>query len=434
MIHTPCRCRSRRSRAMPGLTGGWLALACTTALVALLAACGKPATGPERPPVEVTDMTVTPQDTPVAFEFVAQTQSSRKVEIRARVEGFLDKRLYTEGSLVHAGQTLFQMDRKPFEAALLSAKGQLAQQQARLTVAQANLARVRPLAEVNAVSKKDLDDAIGAEQSAAAAVLAAQGQVQTAELNLSYTTIKSPLTGLSGFAKKQEGSYLTPGEGGLLTYVEQIDPIWVNFSISENELLKYRDEIAKGLLKFPAQSDFEIEVVLADGSVFPDRGRINFLNPSFSVETGTFLVRAELPNPKGELRPGQFVRARVLGAIRPNAIVVPQRAVLQGAKSHYVWVITKGGKAEERVVDVGDWHGDGWFINQGLNPGERVVVDGAIRVNEGATLKIVQAPAAVAGAETGAAPAKTTETSPAETGKKEAGKTTPPSSAGESAR
>lgn len=428
MNYLTCQRHARRPRTTLIQAGAWLALAGAT--IALLTACGKPTGTPGRPPVEVTEMTVTAQDTPVAFEFVAQTQSSRQVEIRARVEGFLEKRLYTEGALVHAGQTLFLMDRKPFEAALLSAQGQLAQQQARLTTAQANLARVRPLAAQNALSKKDLDDAIGFEQSAQAAVIAARGQVQTAQLNLSYATIKSPLTGLSSYAKKQDGSYLTPGEGGLLTTVEQVDPIWINFSISENELLKYRDEIAKGRLKFPANDDFEVELILADGSVFPDRGRINFANPSFSVETGTFLVRAEVANLKGALKPGQFVRARVIGAIQPNAIMVPQRAVLQGAKSHYVWVINKEGKAEERMVDVGDWHGDDWFINQGLNPGERVVVDGAIRVNPGAALKIVSAPTAGAqGAETKSAPSKTAEAPPTEKQKPN-----PPGSTGESAR
>jgi membrane fusion protein (multidrug efflux system) len=201
------------------------------------------------------------------------------------------------------------------------------------------LRRVRPLAARNAVSKKELDDAIGIERSSRAAVLAAEGEVRTARLNLGYTTISSPLQGLSSFSKKQEGSYLTVGEQGLLTTVSQVDPIWVNFSISENELLSYRDQIAKGRLKFPRNNDFEVEVVLADGTVFPKRGRINFAEPSFNSDTGTFLVRTELPNPQGQLRPGQFVRARVFGASRPQALQLPQRAVQQGAKGHYVWVI-----------------------------------------------------------------------------------------------
>jgi membrane fusion protein (multidrug efflux system) len=355
-----------------------------------LAGCAKEEKAPPAQPLQVTAVSVTPRDTPVSFEFVAQTESSREVEIRARVDGFLDKRLYTEGTMVRAGQPLFQMDRKPFEAALQSAEGQLEQQRAKLAVAEANLRRVRPLAARNAVSKKELDDAIGMERSSRAAVLAAEGEVRTARLNLGYTTIASPLRGLSSFAKKQEGSYLTAGEQGMLTTVSQVDPIWVNFSISENELLSYRDQIAKGRLKFPPEQKFEVEVVLADGSVFPKRGHISFAAPSFNSQTGTFLVRTELPNPEGKLRPGQFVRARVFGASRPAAMQLPQRAVQQGAKGHYVWVIGNDGKARQRVVEVGDWIGDDWFISDGLKPGERVVVDGAGRVTPTAPLNVAQ--------------------------------------------
>ena len=373
-------------------------------ILSLLCGCGKEPVSSARPPTDVTVMTVTARDTPVVFEFVAQTQSSREVEIRARVAGFLEKRLYTEGELVKAGQVLFQMDRRPFEAALLSAQGQLAQQQARWEVAKATLARVRPLAQQNAVSKMDLDNAVGNERQTQAAVLAAQGQVRTEQLNLGYTTIASPLTGLSSFAKKQEGSYVTPGESGLLTSVSQMDPIYVNFSLSENETLKYRSEIAAGQLKFPPNSNFEVEVVLADGSIVPDRGRLDFAAPSFSPETGTFLVRAVVANPKGMLRPGQFVRALAIGASRPNAILVPQRAVLEGARSHYVWVLNGEGKPEQRIVEVGDWHDADWFITQGLRAGERIVVDGALRVAPGAPLNIVDnavatAPSAAVAAE-----------------------------------
>ncbi|MGF6995564.1 efflux RND transporter periplasmic adaptor subunit [Paraburkholderia sp. GAS32] len=364
------------------------------AALALCAACHKAATLPTAGAIEVTVMPVVQSDTPVDFEYTAQTQSSREVEIRARVDGFLDKRLYTEGQLVHAGQTLFQMDAKPFDAALQTARGQLAQQQARLTVAKANLARVIPLAAQNALSQKDLDDATGNEKQAQAAVIAAQGQVQTAQLNLGYTTIKSPLTGLSSFARQQDGSFVTASASGLLTYVYQLDPMWVNFSISENELLKFREEVTAGRLRFPANDDFEVTLIMADGTQFPNHGHISFTNPAFSTETGTFLVRASFANEKGQLRPGQFVRARVSGASRPKAILVPQRAVLQGAKSHFVWVVDNDSKAHQRVVEVGEWHGDDWFITEGLQPGERVVVDGAIRVAADVPLKIVAAPAA----------------------------------------
>jgi membrane fusion protein (multidrug efflux system) len=375
-------------------------------------ACKKQAAEAPRAAVDVTVVTVEQRTTPVEFEFTAQTQSSREVEIRARVDGFLEKRSYTEGDLVEPGQVMFIMDRKPFEAALQTAKGALAQQQARLYVTKQNLARVIPLAAQNALSKKDLDDATGNEKQAEAAVIAAQGEVQTAELNLSYTTIKSPLKGLSSFARVQEGSYVTPTQSGLLTYVYQLDPMWVNFSISENELLGYREQVQKGQLIFPPGNKFDVTLILADGSVYPQTGGIDFTNPAFSTETGTFLVRAVFKNPKGTLRPGQFVKARVAGAQRPNAILVPQRAVLQGAKSHFVWVVDADSKPRQRVVEVGEWHGDDWFVTDGLKAGERVIVDGAIRVGSDSQIRIVSAPAP-GGAPASEPAAKATQSAPA---------------------
>ena len=211
----------------------------------LVAGCSKEAPPPKPVVVEVTAITVEPRDAPAVFEFVGQTQSSREVEIRARVDGFLERRVYTEGALVKAGQNLFLMDRKPFEASLQQAKGELAQQRAKLQVAVANLARVKPLAAQNAVSKKDLDDAVGNEQTSRAAVLTAEGSVRQAELNLSYTTIAAPLTGLSSFAKIQDGAYVNAANN-LLTTVAQLDPMWVNFSVSENEQLRFRTRSPRG--------------------------------------------------------------------------------------------------------------------------------------------------------------------------------------------
>jgi membrane fusion protein, multidrug efflux system len=386
--------RIKRAVARRAFKRAWLPFAFASATLVLLSACHKESNEIPKVVTEVSVMTVTQRDTPVDFEFTAQTESSREVQIRARVDGFLDKRVYSEGQPVRAGQTMFLMDPKPFEATLQSAKGELAQQQARLTVTKANLARVLPLVAQNALSQKDKDDAIGNEKEAEAAVLAAKGQVQTAELNLSYTTIKSPLTGQSSAAKQQDGSYVTAAATGLLTTVYQLDPMWVNFSISENELLSYRDQIAKKQLVFPPHDEFDVTVILADGTVFPSSGHISFANPAFSTQTGTFLVRASFANPQGSLKPGQFVRARVSGAVRPNAILVPQRSVLQGSKSHFVWVVDNDSKAHERVVEVGSWHGDDWFITDGLKPGERIVVDGAIRVAAATPLKITEAPAA----------------------------------------
>ncbi len=340
--------------------------------------------------VEVSAQRIALADTPVVFQFVGQTESSRQVEIRARVEGFLEKIAYQEGAQVQEGQVLFQMDSKPFEAALQQARGELALQQARLETAVANLRRIKPLAARNAVSRKDLDDASGNEKAARAAVLAAQGAVRGAELNLGYTTIHSPVTGLASKTEQQEGSFLTPGPEGLLTYVAQLDPIWVSFSISENELLSYRSQEQKGILQFPPRKDFEVEVVLADGSVFPHRGRISFAEPSLSTETGTFLVRAELANPDGLLRPGQFVRVRVLGALQPQAVLVPQRAVMEGAKGAFVWVVNAEQKAELRAVEVGRWYQDQWFVDKGLKAGDLVVVDGVMKLRPGVAVQVAE--------------------------------------------
>ena len=374
-------------------------------LVAFLAACGDRKEAPAPGPSEVTVMRVAPGETPVTFEYTAQTESSQLVEIRTRVSGFLDRRTYKEGSLVSAGQTLFQIDRKPFEAQLAAARGELAAQQARLAVAQATLARVKPLVEQNALSKKDLDDATGNERSAAAAVEVARANVMSAELDLGYTTIKSPIKGLASFAKMQEGSYLNANsQEALLTTVAALDPMRVNFSVSKNEILKYRDKIATGILRTPAQDKYMVEVELADGSTYEHKGHITFADTSFSQGTGTMLVRAEVANPQGVLMPGQFVRARLIGALYPKGILVPQQAVQQSGQGYFVWVVDRQNKAQPRPVEVGSWIGDQWLVLGGLNASDAVIVDGVMRLAPGAPVKVMTQPPAPAG-EPAAAPA-----------------------------
>jgi membrane fusion protein, multidrug efflux system len=367
-------------------------------MVSLLAACAKEEAKPQtRPPTEVSVIKVVPQDTPVSSEFVGQSESSRQVQIVARVNGFLDKRVYTEGSLVKAGQVMFQQDPKPLQATLDAAKAALAEQRARLQTANADLDRVKPLAALNALSQKDLDDATGRQEAAAAAVQIAEADVEQAKLNLGYTTITTPVTGLSSYARVQEGAYLNPANS-LLTYVAQVDPIWLNFTLSENQLLERRTEIDSGKLRVPPNKEFVVEAILADGSVFPQKGHISFADAEFNKETGTYLLRATLPNPDATLRPGQFVRVRVSGDVRPNAILVPQQAVLQGAKGHFVFVIGKDGKAEIRGVKVGEWHGKDWFISEGLEAGDVVVTEGVMKLAPGAAVKIMNTAAAQAAA------------------------------------
>jgi membrane fusion protein (multidrug efflux system) len=343
----------------------------------------------KQPGLEVEVLKVTARDTPVSIEFVAKTASSRKVEIRSRVEGFLEELAYQEGSMVDEGQVLFQMDRKPFQARLDAAKAELSQQQARLQNANANLKRVKPLAEKNAVAQKELDDALGTYLTAAAAVEQAKANVVQAELDLGYTTITSPLLGVSSYAVKREGAYIGLGGDSLLTYVAQIDPMWIEFSVSENQILRGREDEARGILVPPEDGSYEVEIVLADGMVYPIRGRITFADASLSEETGTFLIRAEIANPEKSLRPGQFVRANLLGAVRPNAILVPQQAVQQGAKGSFVWVIKEDGTAEFRPIEIGPWHEDQWFIERGLKDGETVVVKGGMRLQANMPVRII---------------------------------------------
>jgi membrane fusion protein, multidrug efflux system len=363
-------------------------------MTSLLGACGKEEAKPQtRPPTEVSVIKVEPRDTPVASEFVGQSESSRQVQIVARVNGFLDKRVYTEGSLVKAGNVMFLQDPKPLQATLDAAQAALAEQKARLQTANADLDRVKPLAALNALSQKDLDDATGRQQAAAAAVQMAEAQVEQAKLNLGYTTITTPVTGLSSYARVQEGAYVNP-ENSLLTYVAQVDPIWLNFTLSENDILARKSSRASGKLRSPPDNAFVVEAVLADGSIFPHKGRISFADAEFNKETGTYLIRATLPNPDASLRPGQFVRVRVSGDVRPNAILVPQQAVMQGAQGHFVFVIGKDGKAAVRSVKVGEWHEKDWFISEGLEPGDVVVTDGMMKLAPGAAVKIVAAPAA----------------------------------------
>src|SRR5512139_707149 len=229
----------------------------------------------EPPPPEVTVLAIVQRDVPVSFEYVAQTQSSRQINIQARVNGFLEKRVYTEGSVVKAGQVLFLMDKKPYEAQVNAAEAALARQKAAMETARMNLERTKPLAAKNALSQKDLDDATGTFEASAASVEQAKAQLETEQLNLSYCTITSPVDGITSAALQHDGSYINIINSQLTT-VAVLSPMWVNFSISENEIQNYRDQIAKKLVIPPTDENYEVEVILVDGSIFPYKGRITF--------------------------------------------------------------------------------------------------------------------------------------------------------------
>jgi membrane fusion protein (multidrug efflux system) len=378
-------------------------------IAAALGACNKPPGPPPKGPSHVTFITTAARDTPIFLEFVAQTQSSRQVNIQARVNGFLDKRVYTEGSMVKEGQVLFLMDKKPFQTQVDGASAALQRQQAAMTVAKQNLDRTKPLVQQNALSQKDLDDATGQYEQSAAAVEQAKAQLESAKLNLSYATITTPVSGISSYAQQADGTYLSPSNSQLTT-VAVLSPMWVNFSISENLAQNLRENFEKGLLRRTPSGKYEVEIVLVDGSIFPERGEVTFTQPEYNSNTGTFLVRASVANPQGVLKPNQYVRARVHGAVRPNAILVPQRSIQQGPKGSFVWILDDGNKVQQRPVTTGTWNGDDWFINEGVQTGERVVVDGAFTLTPGAQVEAAPYTAKPAAVPAAAAPAAATST------------------------
>lgn len=366
------------------------ALLLVTLVTLQLAACGGSEAPPTPPAIAVTALTIAPADVPVTTIFVAQTQSSQAVNIQARVSGFLEKRVYTEGARVKAGQVLFEMDKRPFQAQVDGAAAALQRNVAALEVARANLTRTKPLVEQNALSQRDLDDARGQFEQSAAAVAQAKAQLDAAQLDLSYATITSPVDGVSSFSAIADGTYLD-AKNAQLTTVSVLSPMWINFSLSENDMERIRREEKEGRLKPPKDHQFTVEVELGDGSLLPQKGKIDFTDPSYNLETGTFLIRAVVENPDGVLRPNQYVRTRLVGATRPNAILVPQRAVQQSAQGHFVWIVNDSEQAEMRPVVVGTWHGDNWFISEGLAGGDRVVVDGALRLGPGSAVTVKDA-------------------------------------------
>ena len=349
-------------------------------LLLALAACG-PSGGQQHgmPPAQVSVITIEPKTLPATFEYTGQTLGSREVEVRARVTGILQKRNFVEGGPVREGQSLFTIDPAPFIAVAARAEADVAGASARLEQAKKNAARMKPLFAENAVSQKEFDDSTSAESIAEADLKAARARLTEANLNLLYTKVESPISGIAGRAQRSEGS-LVSGPDVLLTTVSQVDPIWVGFGISDNDQLKLNAERDAGRLVPPADGRFEVTVRLADGTTYSQPGKLNFSDVRVSGATGTSETRAELPNPKGILRPGQFVRVTLKGATRPNAITVPQRSVLEGPQGKFVYVVNAESKAEPRPVQVGDWTGDEWIVNSGLKAGDKVIVDGTARI------------------------------------------------------
>ncbi|NJD57326.1 MAG: efflux RND transporter periplasmic adaptor subunit [Nitrospirae bacterium] len=328
------------------------------------------------PPPDVEVVTVVQKDVPIYKEWVGALDGYVNAVIRAQVTGYLIKQNYREGELVKKGQVLFEIDPRTFRAALDQAKGQLSQQKARHDTAKANLARIRPLAEKNAVSQKDLDDAIGSELSTRSSVEAAQAAVEEAQLNLDFTRITSPVEGIAGIAKAQIGNLVGPNMQTELTSVSTVDPIKAYVNVSEQEYLT----VGKSN---PNPEKIPLELILADGSVYPHKGHMALSDRQIDPTTGTLKVGALFANPGNRLRPGGFGLVRAVMSVKKGALLVPQRAVTDLQGKYLVAVIGADNKADIRTVKVAERIGSDWIIDEGLKPGEKVVAEGIQKVKAG---------------------------------------------------
>ncbi len=342
----------------------------------LLFGCGKEQKAqPQAPIVEVAE--VTQKDVPVYAEWVGTLDGAVNATIRAQVQGYLIKQNYKEGDFVKKDQVLFEIDPRPYQAAIEEAKGQLAQAEARWQTAKANLARIRPLAEQAAVSKKDLDDAIGAEESTHASVMSAKAALDKAQLNLDWTKVTSLIDGIAGIAKAQIGNLVGPGSIEELTTVSTINPIKCYVSLSEQEYMRAEEQRAKRTGKVP------LELILSDGTTYPHKGEFAFADRQVDVRTGTIRVATIFANPQNLLRPGMFSRVRAEMGIRKAALVIPQRAVSEVQGRYLVAVVNPENKVAIKPVKVGQWFGQLWVIDEGLQAGEKVVAEGTQKVREG---------------------------------------------------
>lgn len=357
---------------------GWWALLLGAAAL-LSAGCGE-ATPPAPPAVDVVVADVVQRDVPITSEWIGTTQGLVDAEIRAQVSGYLMSRNYQEGSLVKQGDLLFVIDPRPYRAALENARGQLGRARAALAKAEQDVARYTPLAKEGAVSQQELDNAIQARNAGHAAVQSAQADVDKAQLDLAFTEIRSPIAGIAGIAQAQVGDLVGPSATDSLTMVSQMDPIQVVFPVSEREYLTYvrRREASANEAQVGT-----LRLVLADGSVFPQPGRLTVAGRAVDPKTGTLILKGEFPNPGNVLRPGQYARVQAVLETRKAALLVPQRAVQELQGTYQVAVVGTDDKVEMRVVEPGPRAEGSWVIDKGLQPGERVIVEGVQKVRTG---------------------------------------------------
>jgi len=356
-----------------------------SAVVAMhLTACGK-APAPEPRPPEVAVLTVIPRPETFTVDYVAQTEAVNTVEIRPRVTGVLERQLPIEGEPVKTGQLLFVIDRQPYIAALAQAKATLAQSEAAREQSERDLARAKSLSEIDAISQQELDAAIARNKASIASVDAGKAAVTTAELNLGYTTITSPIDGVMGRAQLRVGGLAT-ANSTLLSTLYQTDRMYVNLSISEARVLALQRQFGRALDQSNTNAP-PFRLFLVDGSEYAQRPRLNFIDPAVDLRTGTLAIRLEVANPQRLLHAGQFARVQVAALQDPNAIVLPQRAIQDLQGKNYVWIIDDQGKAQQRDVRMGPRTDEDWQVQQGLKAGDRVIVDGVQRLKPGMTVK-----------------------------------------------
>ena len=361
-----------------------LQIAGLVAVATLATSCRKSeAAAPAPPPPGVVVTVVEERDQPVVHEWIGTARGDVNADIRPKIEGYLLRRAYAEGGYVRQGDLLFEIDPRQFQSQLRQAQANLAQAEAAVSKANRDVARYEPLAAEKAISQQELDNARSSQEAAGANVRALRAAVDNARLNLSWSRVTSPISGVAGIAQTQVGNLVGPQT--VLATVSRVDPIRVSFPMSEQEYLHYQND--------PAMRDAELELILSDGSVHPHKGRIALSGRDVNVKTGTITVIGRFPNPGNILRPGQFARVRAVTGVRRGAILVPQRAVNELQGIYQVAVIGAGNQADVRPVQVGPRVGSMWMIESGLAAGELVVVEGFSRVKDGATVNPKQAPA-----------------------------------------
>ena len=349
--------------------------------LAVLTGCGK-ADGSAKPadppaPLAVATLTAATRNVPVSLEAVGQAEGSREVEVRARVTGIIEKRLYEEGAAVAAGTLLFEIDSAPYELAVQQARAALTQERVRKDLAETEAQRLAPLAQDKAIPQREVDQAVANAKQATAAIASAESKLREAELNLSYTRIRAPISGVTGRALRSEGSLVTANaDSSLLTTLSQVDPVWVRFALAERDY-----ETIRG-----AEKTARVQLVAADGSVAAEGGRLNFAGSTVDAKLGAVQMRASFANPRRQWLPGQFLKVRVLAG-EQRAMLVPQAALLQGDQSRIVMIVGPEGKAVAKPVKTANWVGSDAVVTGGLAEGDLVIVDNLSKVRAGTAVK-----------------------------------------------